>query len=408
MKSLTERNSSIGLKLGPTPKLVGDASLVRLATWAWLVLLVVLAVKAVVSPVEHTTYPCFEAGTRCWWAGENMYDFTVCQYEYRYTPVFAVLFTPFAWLPTWLGGLLWNVVNGGVLFLALTRLLRQVFPEEWDDRRQGLYLSLVLISSLRGLWASQTNSLIVALVALAAAAILERRWRLAAFLLAGPVYIKLWPLAAAFLLVACYPRRLGWRFAAALLLLGLLPFLTVSPTVAWGHYRDWGQAVFGPMQVRHIYRDAWTIWEVACPPVSPTLYRYLQLGMAGLALLLCLWQRWWRQKPERQVLSVVLGFWCVWQLVFGPGVERNTICLIGPLVAWGVIAGWKQRGFGLVAAAYALLTLFSFGEFERIGLRISPWFLTALPIGSLLFGAWLILYCSLSSDDVRSPRAGQP
>jgi hypothetical protein len=305
--------------------------------------------------------------------------------------VFAVLFTPFGLLPTRLGGPLWSLFNVAVLFFALTRLLRQVFPEKWTERQQGLYLILTLIGSVRGLWASQTNSLIIALVALAAAAILERRWWLAAFLLAAPVYIKVWPIAVAMLLIACWPHKLGWRFAVALVLLALLPFLTKPPAVAWRHYQEWWAMLVGSLKIRYIYRDAWTIWELVSPPVPPKLYQCLQLGMAGVTLLLCLWQRWWRQESDRQVLTFVLGIWCVWQLVFGPGVERNTICLIGPLVAWGVVTGWQQRWFGIVAVAYALLALFSFGEFERVGLRISPWFLTVLPIGSFLFGVWLVL-----------------
>ena len=87
----------------------------------------------------------------------------------------------------------------------------------------------------------------------------------------------------------------------------------------------------------------------------------------------------------------VLGLWCVWQLVFGPGVERNTLCLIAPLLAWGVIASGQSRdGLWLALAAYGLVVGFSFGALERALVSLTPLAECGLPLGVLGFGAWLM------------------
>ena len=75
------------------------------------------------------------------------------------------------------------------------------------------------------------------LVGFAGIAILDKRWWLAAFLLAIPVHIKVWPLAAALLLAACWPRRLAWRLPIAFVAVAALPLLVKSPPWVWEQAR---------------------------------------------------------------------------------------------------------------------------------------------------------------------------
>ena len=64
-------------------------------------------------------------------AGKNLYlEYPEYYYDtYKYSPVFALFMGLFAWMPNWLGLLLWNVLNNVVLYTAGRRL----FP---DLRRQ--------------------------------------------------------------------------------------------------------------------------------------------------------------------------------------------------------------------------------------------------------------------------------
>jgi len=366
----------------------GEATwLFRLSVTLWIVFGVVCGFKAVISPVKHNSFHAFQIGTELWLADLDPYLNSF--YEFRYGPAFAELFTPLMILPSRLASLVWMWLNLGVFCWSLRVLIRDILPARWSPDREGVFLLLVLATSYRGLWSAQTNGLILACVVAAMQAILARRWALAAACLAFPVHIKIWPVAGALLLVSCWPRRLALRFSAALAAIGLIPLVTKSPLVLWQRYYDWLGAIGGPMQKRHDYRDAWTIWEAFGTPDAAS-YALLQLSMAVLALALCLWQR---QKvgTTARLCTFVLGLWTSWQLLFGPGSERNTFCLLAPLTAWGVVTAYSVgRSQVVMSGAYALTFLASIGQFERALVAIFPLVSAAHPLGVCVFAIWLV------------------
>ena len=73
-----------------------------------------------------------------------------------------------------------------------------------------------------------------------------------------------------------------------------------------------------------------------------------QLTNAGLTLLFSIWHVR-RQTDLRRALLSILCAWSVWQLVFGPGSERNTFCIIAPLIASGAshVNGISHSGHAL-------------------------------------------------------------
>jgi hypothetical protein len=372
------------------------ASRRRFAWWswtiaAWVTLTIAVGGKAIISPRTHTTFPTFVAGTVCWWSERDAYDLATCGHEFRYGPPFAVLFAPFAVMPRWLGGSLWGVFNVAVLFWSLRVLRRRLLPKSWSARQVAAFRLLVLLSAARGLWAGQTNTLIMALLIGAAAAIVDRRWWLAAVLMALPVYIKVWPAAAALLLIACWPKPLAGRFVVTLAGLGLLPFALKKWDWVAESYSDWTTALLGPMQQRHDYRDAWTIWEQVAP-VHERAFVVLQLASALAVLAACLWVRR-RAASEQQSLLLLLGLWASWQLLFGPGTERNTMSLIAPLTSWSLITAFaERRRLDWMLVAFGVMTTFSFGLFERSVQNHFPAIVTMLPLGVLAYMTWLVAY----------------
>ena len=375
--------------------------------WLWTALAIALCVKTYLEPINHSVYPVFEAGGLSWRADRDLY--VRSDFEFEYSPPFAAAFAPLTHFTTAFGGCLWSVLNVVLLCWALRALIRDVFPDRWTARQQWLFSILVAVSSLRGFWAAQSNMLVFALIAGAASAIARRRWWAAAFLLAIPIFVKVWPVAAAMLLMACWPRQLIGRMAVSCTAIAAFPLLTRPASIVLWQYGNYFEALSGPIMKREPYRDFWMLWEVLYPPVLPAVYLGLQLAMALAALGLCLWQV--RRAPsERHALTFILGIWCVWQLAFGPGVERNTICLIAPMMSWGLITSLQQPesrvSRGVMFAAFTVTTLFSFGAFERLLKPTFPAVLGALPVGVLLFATWLVIQARRTSGDCSVQPAG--
>ena len=358
-----------------------------LAIGLWLVLAVVIAGKTLQNPENHSTYPLFHDASLAWWHGVDVYDRDIFGGDYRYGPSFAMLMGPIAWLRYELGAVVWAVMNVGIAFWATRALARRVLPGMETPLARNVFLAVSVFPSAHCLYSSQTNLLVFSLAAFGAVAILDKRWWLAALLVAIPVHIKVWPLACVLLLVACWPRQLAWRVPIALAAVAALPFLAKPPGWVCQQYIQWYQYLVGPAQDRHTYRDAWTIWELISSPVDPRLYAVLQLATAAAALGLCLWQGS-RVPPQRRIV-VVLVCWTTWQLVFGPGTERNTFALIAPLTSWAlVMAVLEKRGRWLMGVSFALTIVSAIGGIENL----SPWLRVLHPVGILLFFAWFVIW----------------
>src|SRR4051794_26754942 len=78
------------------------ARIPAIAWGIWGILAAAIAVHAFFFPLVHSVYPIYAPPARAWWMGENLYLFRLDYY--RYSPLFAILLTPFAVLPDGLGG----------------------------------------------------------------------------------------------------------------------------------------------------------------------------------------------------------------------------------------------------------------------------------------------------------------
>jgi len=152
--------------------------------------------------------------------------------RFKYSPTFALLFQPFAWLPWPLALLGWNLLNGLLLFVAVGRVL--------PARRALLAQALLLLEVLRGMQNAQSNALVSALIVFAFVAMERQRIGRAALAVALGVCVKIFPLAA---LTFAIPRwraiRTGLATAAAGAALVALPLLLVSPAALAAQYQSW-------------------------------------------------------------------------------------------------------------------------------------------------------------------------
>jgi hypothetical protein len=152
--------------------------------------------------------------------------------RFKYSPTFALLFAPFAWLPWPLALFLWSTLNAMVLFVAVERVV--------PGRRGLLALLCLHLEVLRGMQNAQSNALVAGLMVLAFVA-LERRgaWRAAAAVMLG-ASVKIFPLAA---LTFAVPRRVALRTGAWAAVIGAalvtLPLLVTPLSTLIAQYGWW-------------------------------------------------------------------------------------------------------------------------------------------------------------------------
>jgi hypothetical protein len=157
---------------------------------------------------------------------EQHFDF------YKYSPTFALLFAPLAYLPFALAFLCWSLLNGLLLWYALDRLL--------PERQASVALALLYLEVLLALQYGQSNALVAALMILAFLAFEGRGPLGAALSITLGAAVKLFPLAA-LSLAALYPRRLRFGLIAVAVLAAavLLPLMAIAPAELVAQYRSW-------------------------------------------------------------------------------------------------------------------------------------------------------------------------
>jgi hypothetical protein len=380
----------------------------------WLTLAAAATARTLINPQAHSVFPLFAASAAHWWAGRPLYVPYPPLDLFRYPPTFAVAITPFAALGLRAGGILWTWAGMAVYGLGLWLFGRDVLPGRWPRRRRIALLGLGGLVAMPGIWNGQSNVLAVGLLLLAASALVRERWWLTAILLAASVWAKLTPLAPALLLCALRPARLGPRFALALALGSLLPFLTRPPDVVWQQYGEWLSHLAHTGGTRWPgFRDGWTLWEAASHPLRwsaerllfPTTagslcYRGLQVLSAAGALVWCRRQQAHGADP-RWLCCATIGMGAAWLMLFGPAVEHATYAFLAPSLGWAVLQreAWP-RGRWLIGAAFVLIAVLGWDDLTRGLVGDLPLLAVPLPLGTLLFTLWLVGYarsCRLSS-----------
>jgi hypothetical protein len=316
----------------------------------WIVLGLLMCLRTAVWPKRNSVYPIFSDAGHGWLAGTDLYDLHFWQLqidEYRYSPIVAAAFVPLGLLPDNVGGVVWRLVNMAVFIGGVVAFYRVIAP---GRGRLGLASVtcigwLLLPLALPSLNNGQANPVVIGGVMLAIVAADRGWWNLAALALAGPILLKVYPLAVALLLLLIYPRQLGWRLAAVLVLGLALPFALQEPGYVARQYEMWFAKLVQEDRSERIitetYRDFWLLIRWAHLPLPHRLYLPLQLAVAAaIAAVVLLGRR--RGWTARDVLLHLFHLGCCWMILFGPATENSTYILIAPTFALAVWEGFAQ------------------------------------------------------------------
>ena len=221
--------------------------------------------------LDHAARPAgnfeiFRAASRHLLTGRDLYAEYPAEHtdRFKYSPTFALLFEPLAWIPWPVALFLWSALNALVLFVAVERVL--------PGRRGLLAMGLLLLEVLRGMQNAQSNALVAALIVLCFASLERYRgWR-AALAVGLGACVKIFPLAA---LTFAIPRRRALRTGLAAGVVGLalvvLPLVLLSPSALAAQYGSWRgveasdahQRWFSVMELVHrLTGAAWPNWPL--------------------------------------------------------------------------------------------------------------------------------------------------
>ncbi|MFZ4863267.1 glycosyltransferase family 87 protein [Sphingobacterium sp. Mn56C] len=267
---------------------------------------------------RHQNFIVFADSSRDFWKGISPYTdewVTAHGRFFLYTPIFSVLFSPFAFLPAWLGPFAWNIFNYSLFFLAIFKL-----PPNFSDRQKcNMFLFTLLILG-QSLLSFQYN-VTVAYIFLFAYSLMERKqffWAIVLIMISGTT--KVYGIFQLGLLL-CYPQL--WRNMGYVLLTGallfLLPLLKLTTTEFLPYYGEWLYS----LSSHHSTQVFDSIYYIT--PLSEFLlphYRTIQLGALGiLAILLIVNRKKYNNMAFRaQALAVLMG----WTILFSDAAERHT------------------------------------------------------------------------------------
>jgi hypothetical protein len=389
---------------------------VRLALFVWLVVLAAVGGRAWVQPAKRTLYTTWVRVGSEWENRLDLYHqhWSAGEDQFRYSPLAAVLFTPFHHLPLRPGAVLWRLLNGLALLGGFACWLHAA-PVPRTARQQAILFLLLAPLSLSSLNNGQPNPLVIGLLLAALAAADSRHWLLSAVLVSLACALKVYPLALGLLLAAAYPRRFAPWLLLTLVLALVLPFLCgpadyVGRQYAlWMHRLDVDQRSNWPLHMA--YRDLWLLIRLGHLPVTPKGYLGMQLLTAAGCAVLCVAGRW-RGWPRRHVLLAVLALGSCWMILCGPATESSTYVLLAPALAWAVVAArcdtWPGVARYLTAGALVLLMMSVLAGLSPKASRFHA--LGPQPLGTLLlsaaYGVVLVGALRTSSPDCRA-RVGE-
>jgi hypothetical protein len=298
---------------------------------------------------QNNNFRIFRAAARHLVAGTDLYAAYPAEHFdfYKYSPTFALLFAPFAYVPFPLGVLLWNALNAGALFVAIGLVLPR--------RAATAARAIVFLDMLGSLQNAQSNALVAASIILAFAAYERHHTALGSLAAVVGTYIKLFPLAGASFAIF-HPRKLrvALALAAGMLVFAVLPLLVTSPRTLLAQYASW-RAI---EQVDALKRG-YSVMHVVEQLFGAGLPNW-PIQLAGVLLLLApvVVQRWrWHDWDLRRLYLCSVLVFCV---IFNHVAESPTfVVAIAGAGIWFASIQRPSRWEWTLLGAIVLLTILS-------------------------------------------------
>jgi hypothetical protein len=365
----------------------------------WVVVLVIICIRIGLFSRSHDVFVTYYDAGRKWITSQSLYSYTR---GFVYSPLVAAFFVLFTWLPLPVGAVFWRLIDVTVFVGAIFWWLKAKMHDRIQEPSHWLVFLLILPLALGNFNNGQINPLIIGLLMIAILAARSGRWTLAAICLGFCAYLKIYPLSVGLLLVLIYPRKLGWRLALALILMGALPFILQQPTYVFEQYHRWFSSRAADdrrMNIDIAPRDFAMILRMLHINLSSFAILVIQvLAGAGIAAV-CLIGRV-RKWSEERLLICIFTLGTCWMLLFGPATEDATYAMIAPVLSFAMVQAFSQITTSWMRALLCLsylVLLVGLIVNAFFGLKKTPYSMSVQPLGALLFAGYTVIWVFSSS-----------
>jgi hypothetical protein len=293
---------------------------------------------------QNNNFRIFRAASRHLLAGADLYAAYPAEHFdfYKYSPTFALLFAPFAYVPFAPAMLLWNALNAGALYVALGLVLPR--------RAATVARAVVFLDMLGSLQNVQSNALVAALIVFTFAAYERHHTVLGSLAAITGAYIKLFPLAGVSFAIF-HPRksRVAIAVVAGMVLFALLPLLVTSPGGLLAQYASWRA-----IEASDSLHRGFTVMQMIEQVTHAGLPNW-PIQLAGILLLVApvVVQRWrWHDWDLRRLYLCSVLVFC---LIFNHQAESPTfvVAITGAAIWFAAIQRpsrweWALLGFVVV------------------------------------------------------------
>lgn len=325
------------------------------AAWAALFATISLLILA---GSERTVLTAYRDAAHAWFAGKDIYATT--GQGFLYLPSAAIVFAPFAALPTVIGEIAWRLLMIGS-FAAATRRLSTLTAKELFREFFPLMTLAVVPLCLAAARNGQSTLIMTAMMMLASVELSGGRlWRVTFWMSLGLAFKPL--ILVMICLAAALDGRLAWRLSIGVSAVLLFPFVTQNPAYVIDQYGKCLEMLRTASHcgVTELWAQPFSVLALLGCNVSESTQTLIRGAAAMATLGLCL--NAWRRLDRVRAVEYLLAFSVLYILVFSPRTENNTYAMIGPII--GIMVGWcsdaRQR-LGTIAV-WTCLALLAVGD----------------------------------------------
>ena len=306
----------------------------------WFLSVIVVCLRTYAHPGWHSVFPTYRDAGAGWIHQAQLYG---APGVFLYSPLVAALFSPFALVSQNVGEVLWRLLLGVALPLALWFNARTLF--DFSKKEFAWLFLLILPLTLSSLNNGQANIIIIVLFLVAAGTASQARWIISAFCAGFAVYWKIYPIAFALLLAVVFPKKLIFRILLTLIGLFVVSLLFQKPSYVLQQYGDWLVNLASDRRRAHEYygkwRDFYLLLRLLGIPLSIVWWQVVERIAGVIAAAICFVETI-RRWPRATLLFGAMSLAIVWILLFGPATEAATYVLIAVPSAYLLIAAWSD------------------------------------------------------------------